>query len=228
MDQQLNTLSEQLLLNVKMQADTAALRQQLENKTLAVLKNDLDNDDKKKAFWLNIYNAYFQILRKEQNITKPDIYKKKLFTIAGQQFSLDDVEHGILRRFRYKYSLGFFANVFTSKLIKILAVDKLDYRIHFALNCGAKSCPPIAFYKTTNIDAQLNLATQSFLEGESEFDEQKKEVHTTALFKWFFGDFGGIKGIKNIYKTQFNKDISDYKIRYKTYSWEEDLDNFAA
>ena len=222
----MNQLSEQLLLAVKMQKDTSNFLSELEVLNLNDLKNNLSNDDKKISFWVNIYNAYFLILRKERKITKPDIYKKKFFKIANESFSLDDVEHGILRRYRYKYSLGYFGNPFTSKLIKTLAVDKLDYRIHFALNCGAKSCPPIAFYNSENINAQLDMATQAFLEGESDFDEVKKEVYTTALFKWYSADFGGGKGIKEIYRKQMNKDISDYSIKFKEYSWEEKLDNF--
>lgn len=221
-----NTLSEQLLLTVKKQQDTSALQKELAQIPLPTLKTALAEDDRKKAFWVNVYNAYYQILRIEQGMDKPDIYRKRAFTIAGEPFSLDDVEHGILRKFRYKYSLGYLANPFTSKLIKNLAVDELDYRIHFALNCGAKSCPPIAFYKVKNIDSQLDLATQAFLEGETDFDEEKKAVHTTALFQWFAGDFGGKSGIREIYRHQLDKDISDYKIKYKEYSWEDDLGNF--
>jgi len=226
--QQLNELSELLLLHVKMQKDTTATRLQLEKINLNHLKKSLDNDQKKKAFWINIYNAYFQILRKEKGIENPAIYREKLFTIANTLFSLDAVEHGILRRYRFKYSMGFFPNIFTPRFIKKLAVNKLDYRIHFALNCGAKSCPPIAFYKTTGLNQQLNLATQSFLEGESEFDDTKKIVYTSTLFKWFFADFGGKRGIKKIFQKQLNKDISSYDIKYKKYSWEEDLDNFTS
>jgi len=221
-----NQHSEKLLLSVKLQEENQDTRDLLEKMELSQLQHDLNNDDKKKAFWINIYNAFYQILRREQ-ITKPAIYKKKLFLIAGQKFSLDDVEHGILRRYRYKYSLGFLANIFAPRLIKSLAVDKLDYRIHFALNCGAKSCPPIAFYKAEDIDQKLDWATQAFLEGESDFDEQNKVVHTTALFQWFAADFGGNKGIRKIFKEQLQKDISTYKITYKTYSWEDDLDNFS-
>lgn len=222
----LNHLSEQLLLNVKMEKDTSEIQLKLKNFNLKSLLTSLSNDDKKKAFWINIYNAFFQVLRKEKQIVKPDIYKKRLFTIAGKLLSLDDVEHGILRKYKYKYSLGFFANIFTSKFIKANTVDILDYRIHFALNCGAKSCPPIAFYNVVNIDTQLNLATQSFLEGESDFDNDKKIVYTTALFKWYYADFGGNNGVKKIYKKQLQKDISDYKISYKEYSWEEELNNY--
>ncbi len=227
MDQDyLNRLSEKLLLNVKMEKNTSEIRSEIEQTDPATISQSLSNDNKKKAFWINVYNAYYQILRKEKNVVKPDIYKKKLVSIAGQAVSLDDVEHGILRRYRYKYSLGFIANIFSPKFIKINAVDKLDYRIHFALNCGAESCPPIAFYNSKNIDGQLNMATQSFLEGESEFNDEEKTVHTTALFKWFYADFGGKKGIKKIFKQQLNKDVSEYKIQYTTYSWQDDLHNF--
>ena len=222
----INELSEQLLLQVKLQKDTTKIRLNLEALSIKTLSDNLTNDDKKKAFWINIYNAYYQILRKEKNIVKPDIYQKKLFKIAGNSFSLDDVEHGILRKYRYKYSLGFFANLFTKKLIKKLAVNEIDYRIHFSLNCGAESCPPIAFYNAPKIDFQLDMATQSFLEGETEFDDENRIVNITQLFKWFFADFGGTKGIKIIFKQQLNKDISNYTIKYKAYSWEDDLANF--
>jgi hypothetical protein len=222
-----NQLSEQLLLSVKMQQETAAFQGEMAKIPLPVLKSELNDDNGKKAFWLNVYNAYYQILRTEKKMDKPDIYRKRSFTIAGELFSLDDVEHGILRKYRSKYSLGYLANPFTSRLIKDLAVDELDYRIHFALNCGAKSCPPIAFYKAKNIDSQLNMATQAFLEGETDFDDEKQIVHTTALFQWFAGDFGGKKGIREIYKQQLDKDLSGYTIKYKEYSWEDDLGNFA-
>lgn len=223
-----NLLSEQLLLSVKLKEDSTSLQKELENLSLDKLKELMPNDNQKVAFWINIYNAYYQILHKEQGSRKPDIYKKRLITLAGLLFSLDDLEHGILRRCKYKYSLGYIFNPFARKEIKELSVAKLDYRIHFALNCGAKSCPPIAFYNDSKLSSQLDLATKSFLEAESDFDKQNKILHVTALFKWFYADFGGKKGIRQIYKKQLNKDISDYTIKYKDYSWEEDLDNFVS
>jgi len=228
MDQDyLNKLSEELLLKVKMEEHTAVIRSELESLNPNTLLINLSNDQKKIAFWINVYNAYYQIIRKEENLSKSRVYSKKLFPIAGELLSLDDVEHGILRRYRYKYSLGYFANLWASKFVKRHAVEKLDYRIHFALNCGAESCPPIAFYNVKDINKRLTKATQGFLDVESEFNDQKKIVYTTALFKWFYADFGGKIGIRRIYKEQLNKDISDYKIKYKKYSWVDDLNNFA-
>ena len=219
-------IAEQLLLAVKMQETSAALVEDLMQIELSMLHLELDNDERKKAFWINIYNAFFQILRKEKQLQKPEIFRGRHLEIAGQPFSLDDVEHGILRRFRYKYSLGYLANPFVSNLIKQLAVSKVDYRIHFALNCGAKSCPPIAFYNSDKIEQQLELATISFLEGETQVDQDKKEIHTTSLFQWYLGDFGGVAGVRTIIQETLNIDIKGFKIIYNPYSWEEQLDNY--
>ena len=141
----LNTSSEQFLLSIKMEKDTLTFRKNLENISLDFLIESLHSDDHKKAFWINIYNAYFQYLRKEEHFNKPQIYKDKTFTIAGNKFSLDDVEHGILRRYRYKYSLGYFPNPFAPRIIKQLAVKKLDYRIHFALKLWCKKLSAYCF-----------------------------------------------------------------------------------
>lgn len=223
-----NTLAELLLLAVKMEDDYSPILLSLESMDIETFSNSIDDDNKKKAFWVNIYNASYQILRKEHNLVKPAIYKNKAMVIAGERFSLDDIEHSILRKNKVKFSFGLLKNIFAKAILKKLEVNQLDYRIHFALNCGAKSCPPIAFYNHEKINAQLDQATQSFLEGETDFDHDKKILRTTALFKWFSADFGGPKGIRAIYKQQLNKDVSEYKIYYKNYSWEDDLANFVS
>ena len=88
---------------------------------------------------------FFQILRKKKGLKKPEIYRGKHIYIASLKWSLDDIEHGILRRFRYKYSFGFLPNLFTSATIRELAVEKVDYRIHFCSKLWAKSCPHYCF-----------------------------------------------------------------------------------
>lgn len=223
---ELTVLSGQLLTAVKTGASPWETAMQLQEFPFESLKHQLDNDHRKTAFWVNTYNAFFLILRQLEKIEKPGIYTKKLINISGKNFSLDDIEHGILRRYRYKFSLGYLPNPFKSGMIKSLAVSKIDYRIHFALNCGAKSCPPIAFYTEDKIDNQLEMATISFLETETEIDHDKKEIHITRLFKWYLGDFGGYSGIKNILKEKLQLETKGYQLKFKPYSWEEDLGNF--
>ena len=137
----LTELSGKLLLHVKKHEDTTITLTLLENITIERLTDELNTDDAKKCFWINIYNAYYQLLALKHNQTRGDIFKLKDIKIARNQFSLDDIEHGILRKYRWKFSLGYLPNIFVSVLIKKLAVNVVDYRIHFALNCGAVSCP---------------------------------------------------------------------------------------
>ncbi|MCU0391580.1 MAG: DUF547 domain-containing protein [Thermoflexibacter sp.] len=219
-------LSGKFLLQIKMQKETQAIEKELFELNIDSLKAALADDNAKKVFWINIYNAYYQLLYTRDNKRKPAIFTKKLIPIAHTYFSLDDIEHGILRKYRSKYSLGYWGNIFTSSLIKHLAVDTIDYRIHFALNCGAKSCPPITFYQYEKIDEQLDKATRSFLLAETEVDETKKQIRTSKILSWFRGDFGGKKGIKNILGGLMNQNLNDYTLKFKVYDWEASMANF--
>lgn len=67
-----------------------------------------------------------------------------------------------------------------------------DARIHFALNCGASSCPPIREYEAEALDSQLDLATRSYLNQPSgvRIDEARRTVYLSQLFEWYRRDFG--------------------------------------
>ena len=220
-------LSGQFLLGVKMGDTTDDLEQALARLSLITLNSELDTDDAKKTFWINIYNAFFQVLASRDKKTKPDIFREKLIAVAAKKFSLDDIEHGILRRYRWKYSLGYFPQPFPSKLIKQLAVSKIDFRIHFALNCGAVSCPPISFYKLDTLNQQLDMATTSFLTSETVIDDHKKTVTISRLMQWFKAEFWGTKGIKRILSKYLKIDIGHYNINYNKYNWADRLNNFS-
>jgi hypothetical protein len=221
------SLSVRLLLNVKMDVTTTTEEQKLKSISIMELHHQLNTDDAKKTFWINIYNAYFQILSRQEKLHRKNIFTKKLIIIAQTRFSLDDIEHGILRRFRWKWSFGYLPNPFTSLLIRNLAVKKVDYRIHFALNCGAKSCPPIAFYTLEKIDTQLNDAMHSFIIAETAIDMNNKTISTSKLLYWYQGDFGGTSGIKKVLQQILQLQLSAYKLTFNKYSWETHLENYA-
>jgi hypothetical protein len=68
-----NTISEQLLLAIKSEQDFEQFMAELNQVNL----EELQNDDAKKAFWINIYNSFFLILRKVKKVDKSDIYTTK-------------------------------------------------------------------------------------------------------------------------------------------------------
>lgn len=225
-NQQLLNLSEELLYKVKMEEPVDSILFALSKYTVEDLAQGLNNDIARNAFWINIYNACYQMMATREGKTPPKIFTDKIVKFADAVFSLDDVEHGILRKYRWKYSLGYLPQFLPSKSIKQLAVANIDFRIHFALNCGAKSCPPIAFYKYDNLETQLELATRSFIENETVVDEENKTVQVSKIMHWFRGDFKGDDGIRQILSYYFGKNLSAYRIRFKEYNWEKKLKNY--
>lgn len=223
---ELLTLSGQLLKEVKYAVPSFETEKSLEVLDRQSLIEGLGDDEAKKTFWINIYNAWYQLLAVREKLNRPEIFTRKAIPIAGMNFSLDDIEHGILRKYRWKYSMGYFPSFFPGELIKQLAVSKIDYRIHFALNCGAKSCPPILFYSYENLEYQLNTAARSFMLSETEIDDQKKEVRVTKIMDWFRGDFGGKNGIRKIISDIFKKEFKGYDLTFKSYDWDKKLGNF--
>jgi len=223
---ELLSLSERILEKVKKGESSLDVEQMLSMLDKQQLLEGLADDAAKKTFWINIYNAWYQLLATREQLKRPEIFTSKVILIAGTRFSLDDMEHGILRKYRRKYSMGYFPSFFPGKLIKSLSVEKIDYRIHFALNCGAVSCPPILFYSYDNIESQLDQATRSFLLSETVIDDEKKEASVSKILDWFRGDFGGKEGIRNIIGGVFEKNIGNYHIKFKDYDWSAKLNNF--
>lgn len=222
--------SQQLLLQAKTHEPTDSLVRVVEGITEASLTAQLSNDTYKKAFWINIYNAFTQVI-----LTKnPDNYKNrrsffgdKQISIAGRKLSLDDVEHGILRRSKMKWSLGHFNKLSPASFEKEQRVDSVDYRIHFSLNCGAKSCPPIAFYNPEQLDKQLNMATKVYLQGEAEYSEKDNTVALPAIMGWFRKDFGGKKKmLELLHQLELVPQNKTPGIQFKKYNWSLFLENY--
>ena len=220
------SLSGQLLLYVKTEDPTDSLELALSRIAPSELKTGLSNDIARKVFWINMYNAWFQILSVRDTGDKSNLFTAKSIPIASMLFSLDEIEHGILRKYRSKFSLGYLPQFFPPSIIKQLSVSKIDYRIHFALNCGAKSCPPIAFYDYDALEDQLETAARSFLSSETEIDEEKKIVRASKIMEWFKADFGGNQGIRIILSKYVDKNLSGYTIQFKEYNWDAQLKNF--
>lgn len=236
-DQINKTNSEMSLVEISQELLYAARTGEPVDTFTHILKNihekaleQLQSDEQKKAFWINIYNAYTQIILRdepEQYSNRNRFFKSKQIAIAGHMLSLDDVEHGILRRSKIKWSLGYLNKPFPSGFEKKNRVKKLDWRIHFALNCGAKSCPPIAYYKPEGLGRQLDIATTVYLRGECNWRQEDNIVEVPAIMGWFRRDFGGKDSMRTLLKLlEIIPPASKPVIRFKTYDWELFLQNY--
>lgn len=223
-------LSQDFMYAAKTGDETSDFISRLKQIEMDELQLNIKTDHEKKAFWINLYNAYTQVALKEnpaQYKNRGRFFGNKFIQIAGHSFSLDDIEHGILRRSKVKWSLGYFNKLFPGKIEKQLRVAALDYRIHFALNCGAKSCPPIAFYRAEDIDKQLDIATKVYLDGEAEYNESVNRIKLPALMSWFRRDFGGKKGMIALLQTLAIVPVGKKTgIQFKQYDWTLYLQNY--
>lgn len=206
--------SERFILDEKSGNSTIAYLDTLKNIDRTFLIKELDSDEEKIAFWINMYNSMVQNKLKKDSISFKNrelFFNDRTLNIAGEKISLNLIENGILRIQAPEDQYMF---------IKSFQPKRFDYRIHFALNCGAASCPPIAYYESKHLDKQLSLAEKSFISSNTSYDSLKNEIHISELFKWYSEDFGGEKGILELLKRhQIIPIWSQPRIIYTPYDW---------
>ncbi|MFB6137929.1 MAG: DUF547 domain-containing protein [Halobacteriaceae archaeon] len=214
-------LSRVFLAAVRRGDDAAGARRRLadaDEAALAALETDAAT-----AFWLNVYNAAVQFDLERD----PSLYdrKRRFFgaarhEVAGTSLSLDDVEHGILRSSKWKYGLGYLPRPFPSDFERRHRLPEVDPRIHFALNCGAESCPAIAAYTAGALDDKLDASTRSFLEQSCTYDAATDVLRVSRLFFYYRGDFGGRSGIYAFLERYgVVEDGARPSVRYEPYDW---------
>lgn len=195
------------------------------------------SDAQKIAFWINAYNALTLVaiidhypiqsrgllsgLRFPSNSIRQidGVWKEIEWTIMGKQFTLDAIEHQILRK------------------------EFDEPRIHMAIVCAALSCPYLRTeaYVADRLDEQLADQSRKFLadprKGMRE-DRANTDLYLSSIFKWFGGDFKmgfgtteipGHEGIEaavlNFVSQNVDKDSAawirsgDYSVYYLDYDW---------
>ena len=115
-----------------------------------------------------------------------------MYRVAGACFSLDDIEHGILRANALPHGRRAEPRFASGDARQLYSPPTCDARVHFALNCGARSCPPIRIYPAAHLDDELGLAARAFVESEvdvpSAADRPSRVRFSTA--RWYASDFG--------------------------------------
>ncbi len=228
-------LSMQLVEAVRDGEDFEEITRKIAGVSADELRANLDTEEKNKAFWLNIYNAYVQILLLE----KPELFEDRnswfgynffsspQVTIAGKNLSFDDIEHGIMRRSKIKISLGYLSSWFVDDFIKKFWWEEVDPRIHFALNCGAASCPYIAVFDPDRVEEQLDITSREYLAETTDYFPDEQRVEVNRLMSWFRGDFGGVSGAIQMLKDYgLIPNDADPSVDFKEYDWTLELGNY--
>ncbi|MGH2985856.1 MAG: DUF547 domain-containing protein [Solirubrobacterales bacterium] len=158
----------------------------------------IEGDAARIAFWANLYNAlmlHCLCLRPLRGnlLWHLRLFDRIAYRVGPHDYPLNLIENGLLRAnrrapFRLRRPLR------RSDPRRGAAPSQIDPRIHFALNCGARSCPPIRDYDPDSLDAQLELATRSYLDAETQLDPRRGRVRLPRLMRIYGADFGDRDG----------------------------------
>lgn len=156
----------------------------------------------KLAYWINTYNAYtIKLILKNYptnsilDISNGKPWDQKWIKVGTNTFSLNQIENEIIRP-QFK-----------------------EPRIHFALNCAAKSCPPLAnkAFSESNLIQLLEDRTKAFVQNEKFNQINKSNITVSKIFEWYAEDFGNLVEFLNKYsKVTIN---SNPKILFLDYDW---------
>jgi hypothetical protein len=177
---------------------------------LALLADNPPQSDwsrkEKMAYWINAYNAFtIQLITENypvSSIMKLDggkTWDVKRIVLGGKSYSLNQIENEILRP-QFK-----------------------DARIHFAVNCAAKSCPPLwnQAFTAENLNSALDRRARQFINNSQYNKLSGSSISVSKIFEWYAGDFGDLIAYLNAYvSTPID---SNARIQYMEYNW--DLNN---
>jgi hypothetical protein len=188
----------------------------------------LADDTTRIAFWVNVYNATVRA----QLIADPAALRRRwrffarpAIVVAGRRLSPNAIEHGILRRSAFLLGLGHVRNPWPSPDERHWRVDRVDPRVHFALNCGARSCPPLATWEPATLDEDLERAARAYLTNECQRTEGGRVLVVPRLLLWYRGDFGGSAGILASLRHHGIVGPDERpSLRYGTYDWTPEPD----
>ena len=196
--------------------DRAALAGYLERmQALAVSRFEASTGGRAEAlaYWLNLYNAatldlvldgYPVKSIKDLGGMLKSPWERDVVIVEGRELSLNAIENDILRK------------------------DFDEPRIHFALNCAAKSCPPLRAeaYVPERLDAQLADQTRRFLaDGATNGLREDGALQLSKIFDWYAKDFEAATGSVVAFVRPYLPALAALpanarpRVRYADYDW---------
>ncbi len=156
------------------------------------------------AFHINAYNAWILHEALEKYPTKSvkdalfTFFTSNRITVAGEKMSFNKLEKEIIRpRFN-------------------------EPRIHFALNCASRSCPPLRNdpYSAAELEGQLEQQTRAYINSPRGVQVNKENVQLSKIFDWYKEDFGAGNAVLAFVNKRLAKPLpATAKISYQEYDW---------
>jgi len=185
------------------------------------------------AFWINAFNA--AVLRDAPELefaledAKPDVATycgRPRLRIHGQDYSLDDICHGVLRG-NAPAPGGLRAPMPRDDPRLAHVPLALDERLHFALFRGARSSPAFRVFGGGKLDTQLEEAATQYLRRTVQVEPDGRLIAVPKLLQWYAADFGGKAGALEFVLDRLDDEVlarvephmSQLKLRFLAFDW---------
>mmetsp|Transcript_39607 Transcript_39607/g.77937 ORF Transcript_39607/g.77937 Transcript_39607/m.77937 type:complete len:496 (+) Transcript_39607:98-1585(+) len=190
------------------------------------------------AFVINLYNmmilhAFSRAGPPQSSLQRISFFDQIKYNVGGKLFSLNDLENGILRGNKappYQLTVPF-----KSKDPRLkCALTQGDRRVHFALNCGAKSCPPVKMFTAATVNEELRIVAMAFMEQTENcrIDMVGRTLWLSKILSWYRADFGKsnlevatsvLEYLRGAKKAQLEELVKgQFNIRHVQYDWSHD------
>ncbi|MFB6261062.1 MAG: DUF547 domain-containing protein, partial [Thiohalorhabdaceae bacterium] len=193
----------------------------------------LETDAERTAFWVNVFNAIIihgviELGIRDSMREVPWFFRGIQYKVGDHTFTPDDIEHGILRGNRrgpYRLRRQFGGD----DPRRDLAVRDPDPRVHFALVCGSRSCPPIEVFEPDKLEQQLETAAKVFINATTHIDRGSRTIQLSRVFHWYRRDFPADDAelVRSVAHRLYDPDVGEWLesragdvwIVYARYDW---------
>lgn len=183
------------------------------------------------AFWINVFNA--AVLRDALELTRAGsarevqaFFERPRFTVGGLAYSLDDVQHGLLRGNLAKHGRLRAPMGRNDPRLAYMPIA-FDERIHFALFCAVRSSPALQAFETGALEAQLDAAAGAYVRRTVRVEQDGAVLVLPRQFRWYAADFGEARGsiefvsawLEESAVAAIDRRRGRVKLRYADFDW---------
>lgn len=147
------------------------------------------------ALYNSLQHAFTKAGLPMSNLQRMDFFDYVGYDLGGGQFfSFNALENGVLRgNKKPPFHLSRTIPRGDERLAAV--IHDVDPRIHTALNCGAKSCPPIKSFDADAVEEQLDVVAAAFFEDEAncKVDAATNTITLSKILSWYGSDFAKTK-----------------------------------
>jgi hypothetical protein len=193
---------------------------------------EFESDAERIAFWINLYNVVcihgvIALGLQRSSMEMPSFFARVAYRVGEWTFTPNDMLNGVLRRGRRRPD-GMARQFRAGDPRLAYSPSTVDPRMHGALVCLARSCPPVAHYSADKLDAQLEAAANHLIAGSVVADVERRELQLPLQLYYYYEDFVDDAGVERFVLHHVGEEQRPaverafrerWRIRWQPYDW---------